>query len=658
MVSVSKLALFVSSVLASPLAIGASDIANSETEQPMDMTMVVVGRSDTPILNMPSDVEVIDSAQIQASGATNLAQLLRGQSSIQVSDVNLGPVFSMRGFSASQAANNTLILIDGRRLNNIDIAAPSLGAIALNQIDRIEILSGSAGVLYGDQAVGGVINIITKHPEDTTAQIQLGGGSYNNYHGMADVGGKINDNWGYYLAGSYDRGDNYRRHNENKTGSVLGRLNYQDDKSQFHAEASYYDNNRNLPGSLTWQQYLDDPRQVNPFNVDDYSHEMTQAYRLGYQYNLNDIWALSADANYTDSTVNSINWGSPGRNHRTLFELSPKAVANYQVDAGTLNIISGVDLSRGTSKFSFGRENVQKVLSVYTQATVPLTSTVSYVVGGRYSEVRDNLVDGLVYSDGVELKQNAHAFELGLNYRPTDAWRFYVRANDNFRFAKVDEQAYTSPGVMGLTPQTGRSYETGFDWLLASQTIRLNLYRLDLEDEIIYDNNAQKPTGGSFDGANVNADASRRYGLDLDWDWQITQMVEVGASYQYVDAEFTKGPNDGKQLSWVAPHTGRVYTSVDITDSWQLYLDANYVGSHYSDGDNSNVGDKHGAPKLEAYTLANIALNYHRDNWLASLRVNNLLDKQYVSASYYGSYGNSYYAGAGREIDFTVSYQF
>lgn len=82
------------------------------------------------------------------------------------------------------------------------------------------------------------------------------------------------------------------------------------------------------------------------------------------------------------------------------------------------------------------------------------------------------------------------------------------------------------------------------------------------------------------------------------------------------------------------------------------------MGSHYSDGDNSNVGDKHGAPKLEAYTLANIALNYHRDNWLASLRVNNLLDKQYVSASYYGSYGNSYYAGAGREIDFTVSYQF
>ncbi len=124
----------------------ASDTNHQEDE------LVVISRSIKEPLHIAANVNVIDSYDIEKSGATNLTELLRGRSGIQVSDSNSGPVFAMRGFSGSQAANNTLILVDGRRLNNIDIAAPSISAIPLNQIERVELLSGSAGVLYGDQA--------------------------------------------------------------------------------------------------------------------------------------------------------------------------------------------------------------------------------------------------------------------------------------------------------------------------------------------------------------------------------------------------------------------------------------------------------------------------------------------------------------------------
>lgn len=654
----SKIAILVSSVLTLSVVSSnamAAEVANTGASQvnSVDEVITVIGRSVNTPLNIAANVNIIDSAQIEMSGATSLTEVLRGQSGIQISDSNSGAVFSMRGFSASQAANNTLILVDGRRLNNIDIAAPSINAIPLNQIERVEILSGSAGVLYGDQAVGGVINIITKAPTGTGGSIQLSGGSFNTYEGKADVSGAINDTWRYYAAASYNQGDNYRDHNANKTSSVLGRLQYQTDSDNFFIETSYYDNDREMAGSLNEDQIKEDPTQANPFNPDDYQHEMTTAIRSGYQHQLNDAWSLGADINYTDSKVKSISWGTSGTNKRSFLEFTPKAVANIATEKGDLSIVTGIDLSRGESEFDWGRSNVQKVASAYVQASVPLTTSLSYVVGGRYSEATDDLVDGDVYPEGIELDQDAHAFELGLNYRPTATHRLYVRADDNFRFAKVDEQAYTSPGVVGLNPQTGRSYEAGWDWTPKSHTLRLSAYRLDLEDEIVFDSSAETPIGGGFPGANVNADASRRYGVSADWDWQLTEKVQLGAEYNYIDAEFTEGVNEGKQLSWVAEHTGRGYFSIDANQNWQVFTEILYTGERFIEGDNSNAGDK-----LEAYWLTNLAVNYTKDAWLASFRVDNLFDEQYVSSGYYSSWGNGYYVGTGRALRLTGSYRF
>ncbi|MGI2126114.1 TonB-dependent receptor [Shewanella oncorhynchi] len=627
--------------------------ADDTSTAKVDEHLVVIGRSDKTPLNIAANVNVIDAAAIEMSGATNLTDVLRGQSGIQISDNNIGTSFAMRGFSASTAVNNTLILLDGRRLNNIDIAAPSLNAIPLNQVERIEILSGSAGVLYGDQAVGGVINIVTKSPENTGGSVQLSGGSFDTYEGRGDVSGAINKDWRYFFTGTYNQGDNYRQHNANETGSILGRIQYKTATDSFFVETSYYDNDRENPGSLTEKQFKDDPRASS--NKVEYAHEMTTAARTGYQHQLNQNWALAADLDYSDTLVSSLNWGANSHNTRSLLMFSPKALANYSTRQGELNLVTGLDISRGKADFdTMARSNVQQMQSAYLQATVPLSHTLSYVVGGRYSRVTDELVDGNVYPNGMDLDENAHAFELGLNYRPTAEHRLYVRADDNFRFAKVDEQAYTSPGVFGLKPQTGRSYEAGWDWAVASQTLRVSLYRLDLEDEIVYDSSAVKPIGGNFNGANVNADASRRYGAGADWDWQITKALQLGLEYNYTDAEFTDGANDGKELSWVAKHTGRGYVSMDFAEHFQVFAEAIYTGDRFIEGDNANQGDK-----LASYVLGNLALNYNRDAWLASLRIDNVFDKDYVSAGYYGGdWGDSYYSGRGRDIRFTVGYRF
>ncbi|WP_445779097.1 TonB-dependent receptor domain-containing protein, partial [Shewanella sp.] len=205
--------------------------------------------------------------------------------------------------------------------------------------------------------------------------------------------------------------------------------------------------------------------------------------------------------------------------------------------------------------------------------------------------------------------------------------------------------------VQGLNPQTGRSYEAGWDWVGATQTVTLNLYRLDLEDEIVYDGSrTDGPYGG---GANVNADESRRVGLNTRYEVQLSNDWLLGASYDYIDAEFTQGENDGKALSWVAEHSGKAYMSYDFAQHWQTFVEAVYTGERYMEGDNSNAGDK-----LDSYVLTNVALNYRHNAWTASLRVDNLLDEDYVGTGYYSSYGNGYYSGTGRSFRITAGYRF
>jgi len=627
-----------------PLATLAQDpsITNEEVT-------VVIGRTESTPLNIAANVDVIESSDIKISGAKNLTDLLRGRSGIQISDSNSGAVISMRGFSASQASSNTLIMIDGRRLNNIDISAPSISAIPLNQIERIEILNGSAGVLYGDQAVAGVINIITKAPDSVGGNVQLSGGSFNTYEGQANVSGAINDKWSVYLSGSYNESDNYREHNANETSSILGRLQYKTDLNTFFIESSYYDNYRELAGSLTKEQFEGDPRQAS--STTDESHEMTTTVRLGYKHQVNSSWLLDSNLNYRDTLQQSIlGWAS--EKNISLLEFNTKALGNLKVNNGDLNIVTGIDLSRGDVEFSWGRENVQTITSLFSQATAPLSERLSYVVGGRYSTVQDKLIDGSRYPNGIELNEDAHAFELGLNYQPSADHRLYIRFDDNFRFAKVDEQAYTGLDVVGLKPQTGRSYEAGWDWSPASHIFSLNIYRLDLEDEIIYDLSIPEVIPGFGNGANANAAASTRYGSSINWNWQINSDLNTGLEYNYIDAEFTEGSNKGKSLSWVAEHTGRGYAGIYFADSFQLFVEEVYVGERYLNGDNSNSKDQ-----LDAYVLSNIALNYALNDWSVSLRADNLFDTKYASSAIAG-WQDGYYVGNGRSFRLTASFDF
>ncbi|MEI8632286.1 TonB-dependent receptor [Vibrio sp. PP-XX7] len=231
-----------------------------------------------------------------------------------------------------------------------------------------------------------------------------------------------------------------------------------------------------------------------------------------------------------------------------------------------------------------------------------------------------------------------------------DSHRFYLRRETNFRYATVDEQAYTSPGVKRIEATNGESLEAGWSFIQPLFTMKLDVYNLRIKDEIIFDANAPTPVGGSFGGANVNAEASKRNGINLSSDVNVTDDIIIGAEYSFIDSEYTKGDNQGKTLPWVARHSGRLSMTYDITSQWQMFAEGIYTGSRYRNSDNSNSSGQ-----LDAYWLGNIAINYGVDDWSAALRVDNLFNQKYPASAFSGG---SYYPGDGRKLIFTGTYAF
>ncbi|MEZ9232049.1 TonB-dependent receptor [Vibrio amylolyticus] len=643
------------SILAIAVASLTTHTSISYAEQQVDETMVVMARSDfnNSIDDLPSNVTVITSKDIAASGAKSLDTLLRSRAGIQISDTNSGPAFSLRGFSGGQAANNTLILVDGRRLNKQDLSAPQVSSILISQIDRVEILSGSAGVLYGDQAVGGVINIITKGGSEDGGNLSASAGSFNSFSGNVDVSKQVTDQWNLFLSASQDNSDNYRDHNARETGALLGRASYAQDATEFFAEASYYDNNREYAGSLTKEQYEQDPTQASSANPTDYSHEITKALRAGYKRGLSESWLLGADVIYDNTSGSGSAWGSSTDSASKQLFGSVKLENQFSNNSGTGNVLlglEGADRDHSYKSSSTDRSNEQQNVSVFGQLNFPLLEKLTLTTGARYSAVEDRLYDKAIYPNTEKLSEAQDAYELGVNYRINEVQRVYFRGETNFRFAKIDEQAYTSPGVLGLKPQTGKSIEAGWGISEYNYNIKVDVYNLQLEDEIVFDSSAPTPDGGLFAGANVNADASERNGVTVSGDFYATEDILLGAEYSLIDAEFSTGANKGKELPWVARHTGRAFATYDITYNWQLFVEGVYTGSRYKDGDTSNSLDK-----LPAYWLGNIAVNFTKDAWSAGLRVDNAFDEKYASnANNWGAY----YPGDGRKVMLTGAYQF
>lgn len=614
-----------------PLIASACLPLSSQASLELEPIVYSATRSEQTATAIPGSITVITREQIEQSAASNVADVLKSQASMFVTDTfgdGSRTSVSMRGFDATANAN-TLILIDGMRLNRTDLSSPTLNEIATQDIERIEIINGSAGVLYGDQAVGGVINIITRVAEKFAAHTEIETGSYDRRVLRAGVSDLLSDGWSYRVSGEQKETDNYRDHNELSYQNAFLSARKQHDSGELLLQYQSTWENLNTPGALLESEIEDDPTQSFGDFANDYIATQTDVLRAAVKQQLNDDWALETEATHRvadGEAIQSFRGFSPtdpSDEFRRQSELTPRVVGRFAQTYGDAIITVGSDLRETDFESEvLAVESTQTMQAVYAQAVYPLAADWSTTVGARSASVSNEV------STIDDVNDDQTALSAGVTWLPVNGQRVFVRADQNFRFAKVDEFTYVSPGAE-LETQSGVSYELG--WSLAQKNMQVNalLYRLDLEDEIAFDSTADDPFGGST-GANVNFDPTRHDGLMLSATQQFDRS-SLSASYALTDAVFTDGVYEGNDIPNVPEQQLSLSISQRYGAYWLLYLESVYTGERYLSGDNDNAQDK-----IDAVTVWNAALHYDRKDWYAKLRLNNLGDEQYIAS------GNSF----------------
>lgn len=633
-------------------------IAANAAQTELEPVVVTATRSEGSGIPIPAGISIVGRGEIEASGARSLADLLRARAGVHVSDLfgdGSSATIDMRGFGAT-AVSNTLVLVDGRPLNNTsDIAVLDLSLVGLDNVERVEIVQGSAGTLYGNQAVGGLINIVTRGtPRRFEARIGADVASYDERQLTAKVGQRFDSGFAFNLRGRNRESDNYRDRNHAKLSQAGLRLEQTLAHGLIFLEHDSSEENVQLPGSLFKDELKADRRQSVSAYAGDFSETRTQTTRLGFKHGLSENWRFEGEATGRDNDrefVSSFRF-SPGTlstQRRKIATFNPRLHGTTPCGTGQCQITLGVDQEQTEYRLltSFGPQNVdQKIDGVYGQAVIPLANTLSATVGARHTKVANDIFTGTT----TRLDDSVNVGSAGLSWRPQADWRLFARADQNFRFAKVDE--HTNPVFgqpVGLNNQTGVSYETGAEFSRGTRSVKAVLYELKLDDEIAFD-----ATGFS----NINLPQTLRHGLLLEGSWPLARDWSLHGAYTWTDGKITAGPHEGNRIPLVPQSQARLAADWRLAAEWSMRMEGRWVGPQVNGSDFANT-----FPKLPAYTVADLNLRYRHENLETGLQVNNLLDQKYSETGAIGldatfTSRDAYFPAPGRNLALTLAYRF
>jgi vitamin B12 transporter len=154
---------------------------------PADTIIVTATRTEIPLDQATVPVSVITRDEIELSMATDLAELLRFEAGIDVGR-NGGPGQATSVFLRGTESNHTLLMVDGVRMNPGTIGGAAIQHISPEAIERVEIVKGARSALFGTDAIGGVINIITRRASGSSFEAGAGGGSFNSRSAFVSTG--------------------------------------------------------------------------------------------------------------------------------------------------------------------------------------------------------------------------------------------------------------------------------------------------------------------------------------------------------------------------------------------------------------------------------------------------------------------------------------
>jgi len=599
-----------------------------------------------------ADVTVITQGDIEESNAQNVVDLFRTLPGITVRDWygnGSKATVDMGGFG-EQAGLNVLVLLDGRRVNDVDLSGVDWSQVSLDQVERIEVVRGGAGaVLYGDNASSGVINIITKKGSGKP-KINLGAeyGSYSMNKQKLSLGGGVNNKFSYWLSGSRQSTNGYRRNSFNKANDFSSKLKYDfTDLLSLHFDSGFHAATYGMPGAL-WQNNIDQHSRRYARYGDDHSNNKDYYFVVGSKSDFFDLGNLDIDFAYRRKDTDSyfLTSGNPTqRNKIETFGVTPKYTLGNNVFNHENKFIAGLDYYRtvyNSDTYTISNDTLQTITDInktslagYMQDEFSISKQLTFVGGYRYEISRyvfgyhdNNTTDwGHPYPDqDKKVRPSIEAFNTGLTYSYMDNGNIFLNLSKSFRFPEVDEFTYTDASWQqqlntDLKPQSSINYELGlrhkFSDLLKAN---LSLFRMNLKNELYYNS-----TGGpNMAGQNENYDKTIHEGFVFSLDSKINTWLNIFGNYAFTSAYFDGGGYNENEIPLVPRHKGSIGLRFNLSKNFAFNIVGNYVGKRYFLNDQANAQSR-----LNGYMVADTNITWKYNNLTVTFGVNNLFDKQY-----------------------------
>ena len=619
---------------------------DADALEPMEVSAL---RLETASENLPARIQVLDQADIEQSGAVDLVELLRREANLQVRSTSGNSArasVAMGGFGENGGLR-TLVLLDGHRVNAIDMSAIDWYSIPLGLVESIEVIRGGQSGTFGNHAVGGVIKINTKLPNvKPSGSLEASAGSFDTFNARGSY-----SQWfggiGLTIFGERAESDGYRVNGDFKTDAGGVRLDWGSESDvKGYLSWSLSSSDFGLPGDLNAGTLASNRRQTT--NPNDKGDERSAHARAGLSYDINDQWLLENRLGYQDREV-SVNMPSVpfgGYLADTIYEtFSYSPVLHYY--SKEVDWLFGFDLSKDNldAKTNYGDSKYErKTLAFFSSTGLPLSE--QWNLNGNFRVERAE--NSGVYSGTQlnEVNKDEWAGGVGLIRDFGEENRAYVTIRRFYRYPATDEYMdFGTPAInQNLEPENGYEVELGTDWSIDRIFLSGRIFRQWMQDEIIYD-----PLVGLF-GSNVNLPKNRRMGLDFSIDWEITDSIRSGISYEYVKATFEEGNYAGSRVPLVPESLLRLYIELHPVDSLWLNLGGSYVGESFRGSDFSNT-----AVKMKDYWLYDLGINYELSESATLFGgVENLLDEEYISTAF----GTGLYPGEGRKARVGLRFSF
>lgn len=689
------------------LSVVASTALSAQEALQLESVTVSANKIEEEIKNIPQSISVIDEVMVEERGIKNLADIAN-----EIPNFNVSNFFAnqsnFRGINPSIFSNNNPVTI---YIDGVPQSSRYGYDVSLANVERIEVLRGPQGALYGKDSIGGVINIITKTPSNEwQGQIGAEYGSFNTISSTFNASGAlIKDKLFLGLNGDYTKSDGWVE-NENP------KLDKHADASKNHnlnLNATYKPT-ENLTAKLSisngakrhnwlgdlvplakfkdWKR--NDAKKVN-YETKTFTDTFSNSQALALDYEMERL-RLSSVTTHKKVTLEGeydADYGNnPMMDGLMQFQYLDTKTFTQELrlsskESNAFRYIGGLYFERekinnkwygqqmppspmmpAPSEADAPSNTTSTTKAIFAQSMIPLGDRFELTLGGRYQVIDKEMISDTYFFPlgnrpatpmlhlDMEHKWNVFLPKAALSYKVNDNWTSYATISKGYLPGGFNFFPMMPGDQNRFEPQTSINYELGFHAQTLGNRLRLSgaLFYMDIKDVHVFSIDPNNHNNFITD----NADGATSKGIELEALYRATERIDLNAALGIINAKYKE-----YKSTFGTDNKGN---KIENTPSFNLKLGITYTdpSGFYARGDVKMQGKTYYSPTNtlydEAYTVVDTKLGYRFGDWDIYAYGKNITNTDYVAFMQdRESYGNAYtLMGKGREFGIGGRYFF